>query len=73
VQNFFFIFLPDSLFTYNIQSFTTIVDTFLLIMRSLSSLSAILNSGANIISLYLFSAKKSGKVTQKVMIYSFYP
>ena len=54
VQNFFCFFLPDYLYTYNMMFLTPYVNTYLLIMSILSSLSTILYFSEKLISLYLF-------------------
>jgi len=48
------------------------VNIYLLIISQISNLSTILISGANLISLYLFSSKIGGKVMEKAQIYAFY-
>jgi len=72
VHNFSVVFLPDSLFTYYLQSLTYFVDTFFLIISQISSLSTTSDFGAKLLSLYLFSFFFSGKVAKKAVIYSFY-
>ena len=73
VQNFPYFFLHRSLSTRETALSTPTVDTYLLIMKLLSSLSTILYFGAKLISLYLFLAIFGGKVWEKSVIYAYYP
>jgi hypothetical protein len=60
--------LPDCLSTYWNGLLTPIVDTYFLIFNRISSLSTFLFSGAKLLSLYLFRAKMSGKVTKNYIV-----
>ena len=73
VNNFLKKYLRIQLFHSNMTLSTSSVDTYLLIISQISSLSTILNFGAKLISLYLFPAKNGGKVINKPQIYVFYP
>ena len=76
LDNFLSFFLLSKLFTVSSSLFTTFVNSYLLIINVLHTLSTILNFGANIISLYLFSAKNGGNllffVRIKVLIYTYH-
>ena len=54
LDNFLSFFLLGKLFTISMSLFTAFVNSYLLIMNVLHTLSTILNFGAKLISLYLF-------------------
>jgi hypothetical protein len=70
VQNFFWFFLPEWLYTRDFSFSTSSVNSFLLIFSLISILSTILFSGAKLISLYLFSSKKRGKLADNPVFYA---
>ena len=63
VENFFYLFLHSKLFNLGFYLSTSIVNTYPLTVRRLSSLSTLSYSGAKLISLYLFPIIFSGKLT----------
>ena len=69
VQNFLSNFLPNSLSIRNNMFIPLSVNTYLLSISMICSLSTISIFGANLISLYLFLANFSGKVKKKHVIY----
>ena len=72
VQNFSFDCLHIRLYTCDSALSTVLVDIYFLIFNQISILSTKLNSGANLISLYFFLAKISGKLSDKAVFFLFY-
>jgi hypothetical protein len=73
VQNFLVFFLPDWLSTCGMAFIPVHVSIYLLIISMISSLSTILFSGAKLISLYFFPAKKRENLIEKPIFYAKYP